>query len=256
MNRSHQPPENLRGRRNLYYIIVSLLFLAAGIGSVWFAQSFLRVQGDAILVALLVVPSALYLTLSGRVSEIAAGNLSLKLREVSSKPVGQSATQYVIADLAVQMDAARPTKKTDPNRAKVVTLIHGSGQYERDLVLSKLISLAEVSPVLFLIILDDRQRVLAYMTYRSALDLLKRPGRGDQFINLVKTGKLDAFDDGGGFSAIKTEILLNSATNAEALSLMERMGLDALVVVDRKGRFEGIIERDRMLSRMMLAMVT
>ena len=36
---------------------------------------------------------------------------------------------------------------------------------------------------------------------------------------------------------------------------MEETGLDPLVVVDRKGRFEGIVERDRVLSRMMLALV-
>lgn len=38
---------------------------------------------------------------------------------------------------------------------------------------------------------------------------------------------------------MKTETLTHSTTNAEALATMEETGLDALVVVDRKGRFEG-----------------
>lgn len=241
--------------REFHYIVVSLLFLAAGICAVWFVHNVLKVEGDAILVAFLVVPLALYLTLSGRVSEIAAGSLSVKLNEVSREPVGQAATEYVMADLGPRSDPNQPIMKTDPNRAQVVTLTHGGAQYERDEVLGRLRNLAAMSPVPFLIVLDDHERVLAYMTYRSALDVLEREERGDLFIELVNAGDPDIFD-GGGFSAVKTDTLPHTATNAEALSTMEKTGLDALVVVDRKGRFEGIVERDRVLSRMMLALVS
>jgi len=117
-------------------------------------------------------------------------------------------------------------------------------------------TLAAMSPVPFLIVLDEREPVLAYMTYRSALDVLEREERGDLFIQLVNGGDPDVFDYGGGFSAVKTETLPHNATNAEALAAMEETGLDALVVVDRKGRFVGIVERDRLLTRMMLALVS
>ena len=240
--------------REASYVGVSFLFLAAGIFAVWFVQSVLEVEGDAILVAFLVVPLLLYLTLSGRVSEFAAGSLSVKLSEVGREPVGQVATQYVTADVGPMRDPHEPGVKTDPNRAQVVTLRPGRGDYERDEVLGHLKSIG--APVPFLIVLDDRERVVAYMTFRSALDVLGREKRGDLFIELVNGADPDAFDDSGGFSAVKTETLPHNATNAEALATMEETGLDALVVVDRKGRFEGIIERDRVLSRMMLALVS
>ena len=243
-------------RRELYCIVVSLLFLAAGMSAIWFVHTVLGVTGDAILIALLVAPLVLYLTFSGRVREIAAGNLSVKLDEASREPVDRAATQYVAADLGPRSDPTTPIIKTDPNRAQVVTLTHGGGQYERDEVLGRLRDLAAMSPVPFLIVLDERERVLAYMTYRLALDLLKRRERGDLFIKLVNAGDPDVFDGGGGFSAVKTETLIHNATNAEALSTMEKTGLDALVVVDRKGRFRGIVERNHLLSRMMLALVS
>lgn len=243
-------------RRELYCIVMSLLFLATGICAVWFVQGILGVKGDAILVALLIAPLVLYLILSGRVREIAAGDLSVKLNEASREPVDQAATQCVTADLGPQSDPTKPIMKTDPNRAQVVTLTHGGGPYERDEVLGRLKSLVAMSPVPFLIVLDDHERVLAYMTYRSALDLFERRERGDRFITLVNTGDPDIFDGGSGFSAVKTETLPHTATNAEALSTMEKTGLDALVVVDRKGRFRGIIERDRVVSRMMLALIS
>jgi CBS domain-containing protein len=255
VDKRSQPFTDGPRRREFHYIGYSVLFLAAGIGAVWFVHSVLEVDGDAILVAVLVVPLLLYLTLSGRVSEIAAGSLSVKLSEVSREPVSQIATEYVTADLGPRSDPNLPILKTDPNRVQVVTLQHG-GHYERDEVLGRLKSLAAISPVAFLIVLDDRERVVAYMTYRSALDVLERKERGDLFIELVNGGDPDAFDGGGGFSAVKTEVLSSNATNAEALATMEETGLDALVVVDRKGRFQGIVERDRVLSRMMLALVS
>ena len=76
--------------RELYGIVVSLVFLAAGVCVVWFVHSILDVEGDAILVALLATPLALYLILSGRVREFAAGSLSVKLTEVSREPVKET----------------------------------------------------------------------------------------------------------------------------------------------------------------------
>jgi signal-transduction protein with cAMP-binding, CBS, and nucleotidyltransferase domain len=45
-------------------------------------------------------------------------------------------------------------------------------------------------------------------------------------------------------------------TNAEALAKMEQTGVDALVVVDDKLKFRGIVEREQLLSRMILALVS
>lgn len=253
------------GGRERRSIIVSVLFLAAGIGAVWFVKTVLDIDGDAILVAVLLLPLVLYLVVSDRVSEIAAGSLSVKLNIVSREPVGRLAAEYVVTDLGPRSDPSVPIAKTDPNRPQVLTLTQGGGrapgfmekrQYERAEVLNRLTALGAISPVPFLIVLDDRERVLAYMTYRSALDVLQRTERGDLFIDLVNGSDPDSFDGGGGFSAVKTETLPENATNAEALATMEETGLDALVVVDRKGRFSGIVERDRVLSRMMLALVS
>jgi hypothetical protein len=232
-------------RRELSHIVASLLFLAAGICAVWFVHGVLDVEGDAVLVALLVVPLALYLTLSGRVSEITAGGFSVRLNEARQTPIDRTVVpedRYVIAEL----DPPYPIEvKADPNLPTIVTLRHGGGPYERDKALRWLRKITAKSPVPFLVVLDHG-RVLAY----------EREDRGGEFIKLVNAGDPDVFDDGGGFSALRTETVTHKTTNAEALELMERTGLDALVVVDGKGRFAGIVERDRVLSAMMLALVS
>jgi CBS domain-containing protein len=243
--------------QEIHYIAISLLFLVAGVAAVWFVQTVLDVEGDAILVALLVVPLVLYLTLSGSVREFGAGSLSVKLNEVSREPVVDSANaEHVVADPGPTFDPANPVGvKTNANQAQVLALTLGR-QYEPDNVLAWLRNLADAAEVPLLIVRGDQGQVLAYMTYRSALDLLRRPDRAAQFTNLVEGGDPDVFDGGGGFSALRTETLSEKSTNAEALAAMEEAGFDTLVVVDRKGRFKGIVERDRVLSRMMLGLVT
>lgn len=254
MDGGSAPSSRLARRRELYYVGYAVLFLAVGIGAVWLVHSVLDVEGDAILVAILVLPVVLYLILGGRVDEIVAGGLTVKLAEARGEPISQAATGYVPTHVAPGSDPHGATMKTNPNAPQVVTLRHG-GDYTRLQVLNHLKMLSEVSPVPFLIVVDDHGRVLAYMTYRSALDVLEREERGDMFIEVLRGGDPDAFDDGGGFTAVRTETLSANATNAEALETMEDTGLDVLLVVDRKGRFEGIVERGDVLSRMMLALV-
>ena len=235
-------------------IAAAALFVVAGVGAVWFVQDVLDVDGDAVLVAVLVLPLFVYLTLWAGSAGSVAGGLSVKLADVSREPVGRTAKKYAPVDPAVGSDPHDATLKTNPNRPQVVALSQGVG-YTVAQVLGRLRELARWSPVPFLIILDDRKRVLAYMTYRSALDLLENKDRGEAFVALVSKNDPDAFDDGGGFSAIRTEVLSCNATNAEALAAMDEADLDELVVVDRKGHFQGIVQRNRVLSRMMLGLV-
>ena len=160
------------------------------------------------------------------------------------------------ADLVLESDPYHPdTEKADPNRPQVATLTSGDQRLDRVDLLIWLRNMAATHPVPLLVVRSDRHQVLAFMSYRSAIDLLETD-RGDQFLKLVRSGDLDAFDDGGGFSAVRTETLRGDATNGEALAKMEETGLDTLVVVDRKSSFQGILERNRVLSRMMLALAS
>lgn len=56
------------------------------------------------------------------------------------------------------------------------------------------------------------------------------------------------------FPGMLTETVTTTSSNAEALEAMERANLDAVVVVDAAGRVPGVVERDRILARMVLAL--
>ena len=263
--------------KEAYFVAFSLLYLAVGVGAVWFIRSTVGVRGDATLVAFLIVPLALYLTLSGRVSEITAGGLAVKLRQAGHERAAQAWTE-ALADtdhgLTFDLQHYWPVK-TDPNRPQVATLTLGGAlevteagaggptdvktvrrRYERDAVLASLRSAAAEHPVPVVLLLGELGSVVAYLTYRSAVDLLENENRGDQFIELVNAGDPGSFDGPGGFSGVRTKLPSDKVTNVEALETMEKIGIDVLVVVNRKGEFGGIIERERVLSRMMLALAS
>jgi len=52
------------------------------------------------------------------------------------------------------------------------------------------------------------------------------------------------------------ETILTHSTNAEARREMMRQNLEALVVTDENNQLMGIVEREQILSRMMLSLVT
>ena len=106
------------------------------------------------------------------------------------------------------------------------------------------------------LLLDEYRRVVAYLTYPSAVDLFENGNHGDRFIELVNAGDPRAFDGPGGFSGVRTELPSVNVTNVEALETMEKTGIDVLVVINRKSEFGGIIECERVLSRMMLALAS
>jgi hypothetical protein len=243
--------------KTVFVLILALLLT-------WIVQAKLEIQGDAIVITLLLIPLAVYLALSGRVAEITAGDVSIRLREARNERVSETIAQ----DESSLIYLTGLIVKTNPNIPHVLAITQqatsGEGHSDtfpaptanRESLLRAINDWADSVPVPLILILDKHQRVLAYLTYNSALDVLQRKSRGDEFIELINSDNPDLFDDGAGFSAIKTETLSGGATNAEALETMESANMDTLVVVDRKGKYVGIVERGGILSRMMLALVS
>jgi CBS domain-containing protein len=239
--------------------VAAVFFLALGIVLVWFADEVLDLKDDAILVAFFVVPAVLYLVLAGRVAALGAGSPSVTLNRVARERVsGVAVAPDVIAvELGPDLEPTRSAAvKTNPNLPRVATLRLGAASYDREQILGWLRSVARESSVPLLVVVDDRRRVLAYMSFRSALDLLENEPAPRDFVERVNGSDPDTFDKGTPVDGLRTETLADTATNQEALQALEETGLDAIVVIDRKGRYAGIVERSRVLSRIALALVT
>jgi hypothetical protein len=79
------------------------------------------------------------------------------------------------------------------NTPIVMSLVQGAMHYARLAVLERLTQLGQFRSLRFLVVLDQDERVLAYLPHRSAARLLNDPDRGEQFIDLVNGNNPNAF---------------------------------------------------------------
>jgi hypothetical protein len=91
-------------------------------------------------------------------------------------------------------------------------------------------------------------------THRIGLfrGFLERPGLAEEFVRTLNSGRTKSLRT---YPGIVTEAITTSHTNAHALREMDRLNLEALVVVNDAKRVAGIVERDQVLSKMLLALV-
>jgi CBS-domain-containing membrane protein len=57
------------------------------------------------------------------------------------------------------------------------------------------------------------------------------------------------------YPGILKNVIKSDATNVEALGAMDQYALDALAVVDEDRQLKGIIEREQLMSRLILSLV-
>lgn len=116
-------------------VALSLLFVAVGIGVLWFAKDVAELDEDAVLVSLLLLPMLLYLALSGRLAEVTGpGGVSAKFREAASAPA-HSALKHLspgdpfleVPKMDLQMLRQRQPQLAADDRPIVFTFTLGAG---------------------------------------------------------------------------------------------------------------------------------
>jgi hypothetical protein len=249
-------------------IIFSTTFLVAGLLVVWLAKAVIKIEGDAIFISLLLLPFLVYMVLAGKLEEFKApGGLEArfaKVAEESVAPADQSIAPSV-QDLAIvekrgldELHALR--RRVDESKPTVMTMVlggnHGHDTHTREYIyapgavaayLDLLSQLRNFKLVLFL---DERGNFVAYMPQWSLRAILARPQLGYEFIDVVNHGERDELLR---YPGIIAKTISSASTNAEALRRMEEHNLEALIVVD-DGRPKGVVEREQILSRMILAL--
>lgn len=241
-------------------IAFSALFLILGLFVVWFTTMVLKVEGDAILVSLLLAPVLVYLILSGKIKELRApGGLAITFAETATASVtavwetvqpSEEDMQIVVKEGVQALERKRQTL----NEAQpiVMTMVLGRGRYyNTEDTLRYIDVLSQFRNFRFVVFVDDSDRFVAYMPISSLKGILRVPELGEHLIYAVNEGQVqDLFR----FPGVVRETISTQSTNAEALREMTRQNLEALVVIDENRHLRGVVERKQVLSRMMLAL--
>jgi hypothetical protein len=135
----------------------------------------------------------------------------------------------------------------------VLTVTLGKAGYDTVELLHYLIALSQHRNFKFLVILREDEEVFAYISGWRAMQILEMDQieqSQDSFvmaINQRQTKKLMSY------GLIKKTVGAKD-TNIDALKMMMEMKMDALIVADDDGKLKGVVEREQVLSKLMLAM--
>src|SRR5712691_1982749 len=239
--------------------MTSVLFLLLGFFALFFAKTVLNVGQDAaVLVSVVLVPVLLYLILSGKLQEFSAGGLSAKFTDVARKPLDDSNADLIDAEEVKSTEKGgigelqKKLQEVSKFRYVVLTLTLGKeGYYNTKALLDYLRAFSQHPNFKFLVILEQTGEVFAYISGWRAIQMLEMQlqSQENSFVDSMNEGrKTDLL----GFGLVQAT-LRTTDTNINALKEMLDLKMDALVVTDNQRRLKGVVEREQVLSKLMLA---
>lgn len=241
-------------------IVVAVLFLVLGVVVLWVVKSLLNIEGEITYVALLFVPVLVYAIYAGKLESLKTpGGLEAKFVKVAQEEVNPASEKIALSveDIhVVEKGGIRvlDTKVKNLNRAQPIIMVIQLGKhnyYTRDAVQAYLDTLLQFPNFNFVVFVDEEKSFVAYMSVWAFANLIRQEQLGFEFIDVVNQGDKDALFR---YPGIIGETIHTQSTNVDALREMTRQNLEALVVIDENGKLKGIVEREQILSRMMLAL--
>jgi hypothetical protein len=237
--------------------LAAILFLTLGFFALWIAKTMLNMQQDAVLVAMLLVPILVYLIISGQLKELRLGGLSATFFTVAHTQLEVRNTEPITVEMVqvIMNNGGMPQLQSELQRVDrsirytVLTAMLGK-PCERGELLKFLKALSQHRNFKFLVILDQDETVCAYLSNWRAIEILEMDDLAPGFIQALSQ---DRKQDLQRYGVINTTIETTD-TNIRALEQMTRQKMEAIIVRDKSGKLEGVIEQDQVLSQLILAM--
>jgi hypothetical protein len=239
--------------RNVTVVVGSAILSLAMIGV---AKNVLGVAESATLITLILVPLIVYGVASGRLTEFKGlGGWGATFSEVASKAV--ELTEVAIEEtVMIEKLGARETleqfEKVQAGRPVLMTLTLGNPSYDANAVRAVVKSTSQYPEFKFVVFLDEERRVICYTPVRKFQAECERDQvRTEALIGAVRSRTVNVVQS---FPGMLSDTIPRTTSNAEALEKMERLGLDAILVVDDNKQPIGVAERQHIINRMVLAL--
>jgi CBS domain-containing protein len=248
-----------RDHREMRAVSLSLLLVVSGVAILWAAKEIAGVEGSAVFVALLLIPLISYLMLSDRLrlKELRAAGIEAKFADVAESAVTPHSEPIPVEEMFVvekadPADLKQVLDEYDSSEPIVMTVpIDGRHTYNRRALLEYLSTLGHLRTFKFVVFVDGDGVFVGYAPNWLVQGLLERGGLAKEFVRRLNSGRTKSLR---AYPGIVSEAITTSHTNAHALREMDRLNLEALVVVNDEKRVAGIVERDQVLSKMLLAL--
>ena len=242
-------------------ILAAILFLLLGFVVVWVVKAVLKIEGDIAYITLIFVPILIYAIYSGKLEEFKGpGGIEAKFAKAANESVSPASEELSPSVEEMQIVEKEgmsllEKKKAQLNGVQPIIMIMELGKgdyYRRADVLAYLGLLSQFRNFKFVVFIDKISReFVAYMPSWAVTGLLSKPQLGDEFVDVINQGNKGTLFR---YPGVIGETIRMQSTNADALREMTRQNLEALVVIDENRKLKGVVEREQILSRMMLSL--
>lgn len=253
--------ELLKDKREQRAALVTLIFLGGGFLALWVVKAVLGINADSVFIAMLLLPLIVYLVVSGRISELKTpGGLEAKFRKAAEAIVAPESEKVEPEDVQVPLEGKPviqrviPVKKPDDSKPIVMTVTVGKGKdgYSRAGLFNSVEVFSRYRNFKFVVFLDRENKFVSCMPAWAARSLLQKAALGDEFVQFLNNGEVNALQQ---YPGIIQKTITTEMTNLEALEEMTRLNIEALIVIDEEGKLAGVVEREQILSKLMLSLL-
>jgi hypothetical protein len=253
-------PTSSQSKNELAALSIAVGALALGFIVVWLARTVIQSIDSSVLIALIILPLLVYLSASGKLAEFKApGGIEAKFIRAGAESVSPASEMVaydnpqVVSKDEVRRLMERKAKEIDQSKPIIMTMsVGGMAQYSAKDVEQYMSVLNQFRNFKCVLFLDQDEKFVAYMPSRALKQLLQAPDLAQEFLDAVNKGQMTQVLWYPG--VVKKTISTNS-TNADALREMLEQNIEALVVIDEQRKLRGVVEREQVLSRMMLSLV-
>jgi hypothetical protein len=249
--------------RDIANVLGALIFLVLGFVGLWAVKNLLDINGEAVYISLLIMPIFIYLAYSGRLTGLKGpGGLEANFASVARQSVEEAArTEPISTEDAQPINKGSPADLTsqliglDPSKFIMLTLKAGSRAiYSRADLIQYLDALSQYRHFKLVVILDSEGKFVAHVPPATLKQMLQGGAIGTQFVDDINNGRVSALKRYPGVLTDAT--VYTSSTNLDALKQMADKNLEALVVIDRDRRVQGVLGRELVLSKLVAALAT
>ncbi|RPJ49565.1 MAG: hypothetical protein EHM21_06770 [Chloroflexi bacterium] len=249
-------------------IITAFIFLSVGFLVAYFAQAMKVTMGDAVLVFLLLTPLIVYLVLTGRLAGLKGpGGLEATFASLAEAPamnlaapkVEMIAASFAYIDAAMSSAQKTPEQELETLHSKldelppVILKVYSKRNpaYKRDELTHVVENLLFYQTFKMVCIIDCKERFLAFLPSWAFYRILIG-AEGERFLRIVNEGEIEELWD---FPGMQQTYVRAGTDIVQALKVMHENRLDSILVLDDKKRVVNVIERDQVVSKLLMKMM-
>ena len=243
--------------RSVEAALGAILFLLLGLGVVWFAKAVAGITSSAILSVLVIMPALLYVILRGDLAELRGPGGWAATFKVTTATVAFAAQKFDVVTSAQIIrkgslsELDRLTSRFDRDQPVLMTVtmnehydVHAMERY-----LQTLTSWPRFKLVAFL---NEAGHFVGCASASGFYSLIQNYQLAHEFLQIVQMGNEQGIFR---YPGILKNVIKPDASNTEALTVMNQHALDALAVVGDDRNIKGIIEREQLVSTLILSLV-